>query len=154
MATQQHEIQHLLLEIDKFVSKYYLNQTIKGLILFIALLFFSYLFFTSLAYFFDLSSWIRLTLFIGFILMNLYTVFRWVIFPMLRKFGVIARIDHLAAARLIGELFPDVADRLINTLQLIGQSNEASETIDLLAASIAQKTKQLSLFNFSSAIDL
>jgi hypothetical protein len=74
--------------------------------------------------------------------------------PLAQRFGWMKRMTQLEAAQLIGSMFSDIADRLTNTLQLISQSSSANENLDLLTASIAQKTSQLTVFNFSSAIDL
>ena len=63
-------------------------------------------------------------------------------------------MTQVESASLIGNMFPDISDRLLNTIQLINQSNIANENLDLLTASIAQKTAQLQLFNFSAGIDL
>ena len=63
-------------------------------------------------------------------------------------------MTQVESASLIGNMFPDISDRLLNTIQLIKQSNTANENLELLAASIAQKTAQLQLFNFSAGIDL
>ena len=40
----------LILQIDTFIKKYYVNQMIKGLLLFTGVLLFSYLFYESYCY--------------------------------------------------------------------------------------------------------
>ena len=71
MSSQQTDILNLYAEIEKFADKFYLNRMLKGALIFLAILSVSYLFFSSLAYFFDLQSWIRLCFLIGFIGLNL-----------------------------------------------------------------------------------
>ena len=60
MSKPQDDIQTLYAEIEKFANKFYLNRLLKGSILSLGVFTVSYLFFSSLAYFFELSSWIRL----------------------------------------------------------------------------------------------
>ena len=55
------------------------------------------------------------------------------------------------AARQIGKYFPEVQDKLLNLIQLNRAGNAQSA---LVAATIAQKTKQLSVVRFPIAIDL
>jgi len=154
MSKPQDDIQTLYAEIEKFANKFYLNRLLKGSILSLGVFSVSYLFFSSLAYFFELSSWIRLFFLLAFVALNATVFVRLVFIPLAQRFGWIKRMSQLEAAQLIGSMFSDIADRLTNTLQLISQSSSANENLDLLTASIAQKTSQLSVFNFSSAIDL
>ncbi|MEQ8470245.1 MAG: DUF4175 family protein [Marinoscillum sp.] len=59
-------------------------------------------------------------------------------------------ISDEKAARLIGEHFPDIKDKLLNYLQLSSlKSNESS----LMAAAISQKQEELKVFSFKEAID-
>ena len=154
MSKPQDDIQTLYAEIEKFANKFYLNRLLKGSILSLGVFSVSYLFFSSLAYFFELSSWIRLFFLLAFVALNATVLVRLVFIPLAQRFGWIKRMSQLEAAQLIGSMFSDIADRLTNTLQLISQSSTANENLDLLTASIAQKTSQLTVFNFSSAIDL
>jgi hypothetical protein len=50
-------------------------------------------------------------------------------------------------------MFPEIADRLTNTLQLNREQNGFYASNELLLASIAQKTDQLRVFRFTEAID-
>ena len=154
MESTHSEIEYLRKEIDSFIQKFYLNQLIKGLLLFLGVFSFSYLLLANLAYFADLSSWVRFVFLLLFVGMNAFLLISWILIPLLRKLGFLKRMDHFEAAALIGFLFPDIADRLTNTLQLIEQQKAHDTNLDLLAASIAQKTAQLNLFSFSTAIDL
>jgi len=154
MSKQQDDILNLYAEIEKFVDKFYLNRMVKGGIIALGVFSISYLFFSSAAYFFELMSWIRLCFLIGFIGLNLIVFIRLFLIPFGQYLRIIKRITQVDAASYIGKMFPDISDRLLNTLQLINQSTSANENLDLLTASIAQKTSQLKVFNFSAAIDL
>ena len=150
---EPEEIRRLHKEIDAFTHKFYLNKALRGFILFTALSLTSYLLFTSLAFFFELSSWIKLSFLILFAIMNGFAFLAWVIVPILRRVHVLRTITRIQASQLIGKFFPEIADRLTNTLQLMEASQASTENIELLAASVAQKTKQLRLFQFSKAVD-
>ena len=154
MSSQKPNILNLYAEIEKFADKFYLNRMLKGALIFLGVLSVSYLFFSSCAYFFELQSWIRLCFLVGFIGLNLTVCIRLLLIPCGQYFRIIRRMTQVESASLIGNMFPDISDRLLNTIQLINQSNIANENLDLLTASIAQKTAQLQLFNFSAGIDL
>ncbi|NBP28244.1 MAG: hypothetical protein EBV23_01495 [Flavobacteriia bacterium] len=153
MSDSNSNIAYLEKEIDRFLNKFYLNQSIRGLLIFLALLFFSYLMFSSLAYFLDLHQWVRLFFLCFFLCSNIYVLFRWFFYPLLQSKGVINRKSHLEASFLIGQMFPEIADRLTNTLQLHREQSDFDNSNELLLASIAQKTDQLKIFRFTEAID-
>ncbi|MEO9965840.1 MAG: DUF4175 family protein [Reichenbachiella sp.] len=61
------------------------------------------------------------------------------------------QISDEEAAIIIGRFFPDIKDKLLNTIQL-GKQTSADNT--LAVASIEKRTLEISLFEFSSSIDL
>jgi len=72
---------------------------------------------------------------------------------MMKYFSLGSRISHEQAAGIIGDHFGSVEDKLLNILQLKKQS-EGSSSLDLVNASINQKTEEIKLVPFRSAIDL
>ena len=62
-------------------------------------------------------------------------------------------ISHEQAANIIGEHFVDVKDKLLNVLQLRHQVDQAADK-ELIVASINQKTEDIRLVPFQSAINL
>jgi len=62
-------------------------------------------------------------------------------------------ISHKQAAEIIGKHFPNVQDKLLNTLQLNEQASSQGDN-SLLMASIGQRMNELRPVPFSSAIDL
>lgn len=62
-------------------------------------------------------------------------------------------ISHTQAAEIIGRHFPNVQDKLLNTLQLKNLESQSGDN-SLLEASISQKMSELRPVPFSSAIDL
>ena len=58
------------------------------------------------------------------------------------------------AAKLIGELHPEIKDKLLNTLQLQDQLKLDDKNMALLAASIKKRSLDLSLLSFKKVIKI
>jgi len=142
----------LLEKLEHFIRRYYLNQMIRGGLLIVALLLASYLLVATTAFFGDLSSVWRGILFYSFLLLNGGVLVRLVVLPILRRMGIIKRMSYREAAVLIGEHFPDVKDKLLNTIDLHDLTSDVGST-DLLLASIEQRTFQLQPVPFQQMID-
>ncbi len=138
-------------QLQEYKRKYYVNKLIRGSIFFGAVVLSVYLLFNSIEYTARLSSLWRGVLFFSFLLLFLFILIKWVIDPLVRLYNNKRQISDEEAARQIGTFFPDVQDKLLNLIQL---NNTGSKQGDLLAASIAQKTKNLSVVRFPVAINL
>ncbi|KAA0994016.1 DUF4175 family protein [Dyadobacter aurulentus] len=139
----------LLLRIQEYRQKYYQNQLLKGIIFSVGLLLTVFLFFNTIEYFGRFSSLVRGMLFFGFLAVVVFSIFQWVIQPLIHLSGIRKPISDEDAALQIGQYFPEVGDKLVNTLQLRGLSGAQS---DLIEASIRQKSNQLLIVRFSDAI--
>ncbi len=139
----------LLLRIQEYRQKYYQNMLLKGIILSAALLLTVYLLFNTLEYFGRFSSAVRGTLFFGFLAVIIFSFFQWVIQPIIHLSGLKKPLSDEDAALQIGSYFPEIGDKLVNTLQLRSLSGSQS---DLIEASIRQKSGQLLIVRFSDAI--
>ncbi|WP_215236748.1 DUF4175 family protein [Dyadobacter linearis] len=139
----------LLLRIQEYRQKYYQNQLLKGIIFSVGLLLTVFLFFNTIEYFGRFSSLVRGMLFFGFLAVLAFSIFQWVIQPVIHLSGIRKPISDEDAALQIGQYFPEVGDKLVNTLQLRGLSGMQS---DLIEASIRQKSNQLLIVRFSDAI--
>ncbi|WGH74613.1 DUF4175 family protein [Tenacibaculum tangerinum] len=136
-------------KLQQFSTKFYVNELIKGSILFVSLGLI-YLFFTLfIEYFLWLKPTARTVLFWLFIIVELFLLFRFICFPIFKIVGLQKGISFEEASKIIGNHFPEVQDKLLNVLQL-QQNNQQS---DLLAASIEQKSKELHPVSFNKAID-
>ena len=98
----------------------------------------------------------RTVLFWGFAFLVAVVLLVMVILPLLKLFRLGRIISHEDASRIVGDHFPEVGDKLLNTLQLSGQMNDDShsDNNDLLVASVDQKISELSPIAFTKAIDL
>ncbi|MDX2188331.1 MAG: DUF4175 family protein [Bacteroidota bacterium] len=137
--------------LKEYKKKYYLNRLLKGIIIFASIVLASYYLLTGVAYFSNLYTWVRAILFYSFILAAMISFYYWVAEPCMRLFLLNNQISDEEAANQIGNLLPEVKDKLLNTLQLAKLNSQDS---DLLQASIQRKSQELSLFNFSGTIKL
>src|SRR5690554_4691071 len=143
----------LLNQVDAFIRKYYKNLMIKGVLLFLIILLFTFLIVTGLEFIGRFNSFIRGFLLFSFIGLNSYVFIRYFVIPASKLFSFGKRIDRYQAAEIIGSFFPSVSDKLLNTLQLQDTSATNPKNLELIQASIQQNANQLNAFSFSSAID-
>ena len=144
----------LIKKLDFFIRKYYKNQLIKGIIYCIAILLIFYLLVNLLEYLGRFGSIIRTVIFYSYIVLNLSVIIKYIVVPGLRWFKIGKIISHSQAAEIIGNYFPQINDKLTNTLQLKSLSEINTENSALLEASIEQKTTDLKSVSFASAIDI
>ncbi len=149
MAPFTPAMEGLLLRIQEYRQKYYQNQLLKGIIFSLGLLLTVFLFFNTIEYFGRFSSLVRGMLFFGFLAVLVFSIFQWVVQPLIHLSGLKKPISDEAAALQIGQYFPEIGDKLVNTLQLRSLSGSQS---DLIEASIRQKSNQLLIVRFSDAI--
>lgn len=93
------------------------------------------------------ESW-RLTLFLIFVVVELYLLYRYIAMPLLYLFRIKNGIGNREASLLIGKHFPHVDDKLLNLLEL----SENLHKSDLLMASIEQRSKNLGPVPFADAV--
>ena len=141
---------HIEDKLHQFIRKYYTNELIKGGILFLSLgclYFFITLF---IEYFLWLKPLGRTLLFWLFVFVECYLLFRFVLLPIFKLFGIKKGISYTDSSSIISNHFPKVGDTLLNVLQL----KMSGETSELLMASIEQKSKELQPIPFNTAINL
>ncbi len=143
----------LISKLDKFTRKYYLNQVIRGFLYTTAVVLALFITINLLEHYAYFDSGVRKGLFFGFIATSLLALGYWVLLPLSKYFKLGKRINHEQAATIIGSHFTDVQDRLLNVLQLKKQA-ASSTSMDLINASINQKTEAIKPVPFRSAIDL
>ncbi|MGI9545269.1 MAG: DUF4175 family protein [Cyclobacteriaceae bacterium] len=141
----------LIERLRSFKKKYYANLLIKGAILSGAIIASAYLLINSLEYTLHFGSVIRAVLLFSFIILGGWVLFHWVMDPVFRLFTLNRQISNESAARQIGKFFPEVKDKLLNTLQLHELSHQENS---LIQASIEQRTHELNVIPFRDAINL
>ncbi|MFZ1523672.1 MAG: DUF4175 domain-containing protein, partial [Saprospiraceae bacterium] len=153
MSINNSSYNQLIVKLDQFIRKYYINKLIKGSLITIAIVLAIFLSFTLLEYFFYFSTGVRKFLFYSFLGATIGGFGLWVIDPLTKYFNLGKTISHEDAALIIGDHFTDVKDKLLNILQLKKQET-TEQNMALIEASIAQKTNAIKLVPFKSAIDL
>ncbi len=138
-------------QLKAYKRKYYINKLLKGVILFLAIILTTYLVVSSIEYSARFDSPLRAFLLFSFIGICLFILYKFIIDPLLSLFNAKKQINDEEAARQIGGYFPEIQDKLVNIIQLQRNGELSNE---LIAASIAQRTRDLSIFSFPVAIHL
>ncbi len=143
----------LLDKIESFIKKFYLNKLIQGCLIGSALLIASFLIINSIEYFSWSSSKIRLILLITLITLFSIVICFYFIIPLVNLIRFRKKMSSEQAAILIGKFFPEIKDKLLNTLQLTKEFKNNSDN-ELLLATIEQRTQNLQPIKFSEAVNL
>lgn len=136
-------------KLEAFIRKFYTNEIIKGVFLFIGLGLLYFIFTLLVEHFLWLSTTGRTILFWLFIIVEIFLLIKFIAFPIFKLFKLQKGIDYKEASKIIGNHFSEVGDKLLNFLQL----SDATEQSELLLASIDQKANTLQPIPFSNAID-
>jgi hypothetical protein len=141
--------------LESFIRQYYLNKILRGSIIlglsFILLL----LIFVTIEFFGWFNSATRAMLFYSYLAVNAGMLVYYVLDPLARLTGLRGGITYEGAAKIIGNHFEQVRDKLLNLLQLqeLGNANGPGQSDVLLMAAIAQKETELKPFPFVKAIE-
>lgn len=143
----------LIEKIERFARKFYLNRLIQGVLVGLVLWIVFYLILNGLEYF----SWFppkgRFVLFLVLMLGSVFVLGYYFLIPLLHLIRFRKMMSVEQAAILIGRFFPEIQDKLLNTLQL-SQAFQDEKSNSLLVAAIEQRTQSLSPVRFSDAVDL
>lgn len=151
MQKDTETYQLLLQNIRSFKIKFLQNKLIKGVLISVSISMLAYITVTTLEHFNRFDTTGRFVLFLFFCGTLLFFLVKDVLLPIKELVLLNKSISDQQASQIIGTHFPEIADKLINTLQLIELKSDVS---DLIEASIKQRSKQLNTFNFSSAVDI
>ncbi len=142
----------VLNQVDRFIKKYYRNEMLKGSIWVLGTLLLSLLLVSGLEYIGRFNGYVRAFLFFSFLAINLVLLIQFIVRPLLKFLSFGKRISNYQASVIIGKFFPQISDRLLNTIQLKEDGTEAN--LEIISASIRQKSKELSVFDFTKAVQL
>ena len=160
----------LIEKIEGFTRKYYLNRLIQGVLVGAVLWIVFYLLINGLEYF----SWFppkgRFVLFLFLLAGSAFVLVYYFLIPLFNLIRFRKKMSVEQASVMIGKFFPEIKDKLLNTIQLSkqmenkggpsrpstgsGTSSGAYADNDLLAATIEQRSARLSPIRFSDAVDL
>lgn len=136
-------------KLQEFIKKYYFNELIKGLLLFFAIGVLYLIFTLFVEYFLWLKPIGRSLLFWLFVSIEVALFVGYIIFPIIKLMGLKKGITEVEAAKIIGNHFHEVKDKLLNMLQL----KDIQQNSELIEASIEQKSKEMQLIPFKMAVD-
>ena len=143
----------LIGKIERFVKKFYLNRLIQGVLVGAVLWIVFYLLVNGLEYF----SWFppkgRFVLFLFLMAGSAFVAVYYFFIPLVNLIRFRKKMSVEKAALLIGKFFPDIQDKLLNTIQLTNDF-ESDKDNELLLATIEQRTESLSPVKFTDAVDL
>lgn len=145
-------IQLIYFRLSQFIKTFYLQKIALGILKTVLVCGSLYLVFTNIEYHFYLSQFTRALIFWGFILVSILMSLLLILKPFFDYLNHKKRLGQKEAAKLIGQHFPEISDKLLNMLELDEMHHSKQENM-LIEASINQKTKQLQLYKFQKAID-
>src|SRR5690625_2953839 len=108
--------QEIIQKLDTFIRKYYASKLIKRILLFIELKLFLFLAFNVLESQFSFSSATRKILFYSSLGVLLFTFAIWIATPLIKSFKLGSVLSHDEAAKIVGDHFPEVKDKLLNKI--------------------------------------
>lgn len=146
--------EHLIHNLDAFIRKYYLNHLIRGALITLAVILGTYVAYNLLEALFYFGTGVRKLLLGSFAGISAASLGRFVLWPVAQYFRLGRVISHEQAARIVGQHFRPVEDKLLNLLQLKQQADITPGSAELLLAGIDQKTREIELVPFKSAVDL
>ena len=144
----------LVSQIDAFIRKYYTNEIVKGIFYFLGILIFSYLFVSILEYLGRFNSIFRAFFLFSFLSFNTFILVKYILIPLANLFSFGNRINRNQASEIIGKFFPSISDRLKNTLQLNDLLLSQEGNIELLNATVYQRSQELNTVPFVGAIEI
>ena len=143
----------LIGKIEGFTRKYYLNRLIQGVLVGAVLWIVFYLLINGLEYF----SWFppkgRFVLFLFLLAGSTFVLVYYFLIPFVNLIRFRKKMSVEQASVLIGKFFPEIKDKLLNTIQLSNQMDSDADNA-LLAATIEQRSARLSPIRFTDAVDL
>ena len=144
----------LITKLDAFIRKFYKDRLIRGVLYSVGMLVGFFLIAALLEYAGHFGTAARTTLFWGTLVAAAVVIIRFIAFPVVKLFHLGPMISHEEAARIVGKHFNEVQDKLLNTLQLRGMASTQPQQHELIAAAIAQRSRELGPVPFANAIDL
>jgi hypothetical protein len=148
------EYEVLIGRIEKFVKKYYTNELYKGLIYGSFLLSVLFLVLNSIEYFAYFRTGVRFFFFYLYISVLLFVLVKFILLPVYQIIRFRKEMSYEEAARIIGAHFPEVDDKLLNTLQLRSERKHSEGSLSLLEAGIDQRIRQLNPIPFAHAVSI
>ena len=136
-------------KLNQFIRKHYINQLVKGVVFTLLGLIVFFILIALLEHYIKFDVALRTFLFWLYIALNTAIAFKYLFIPILKLLNFRKGINYKDAAKILGEHFSEINDKLTNILEL----NEMSRDNELISASIEQKTLEISPVPILNAIN-
>ena len=123
---KQSDSQILLDKINSFIRKFYLNRLIQGALIGALLLIAVFLLINTAEFLSWFSGDIRFYLFILLVIAASLLIASFFIIPLINLIRFRKKMSKEEAAVIIGRFFPEIKDKLLNTLQLVTENSMSS----------------------------
>ncbi|HEX8609269.1 MAG TPA: DUF4175 family protein, partial [Pedobacter sp.] len=144
----------LVSKINEFTQKFYLNKLLRGTIYALSCMLGLFLLLFLFTYYSNPGIGLKTFLFFSYVCVSGLLIYFWVIVPGLSYLSLRKKLTLDEAAKLIGNHFFNVKDKLLNTLQLKALADKSPENSMLILAGIDQKITELKPVPFTQAIRL
>jgi len=138
-------------KLNSYISKFYLYQLIRGLLLFILLFVVYYSFVSALEYFNYFNPTVKLSILVVTLFFTAFIFIFFLLIPAIKLLGVGRRLTYYDVSTQLSKTYPEIKDKLINIVELENESASVYSS-ELKKASIDQKINELSIFKFSESI--
>lgn len=140
-------------KIRDFLKQFYLNKLYRGIVYLVIILLSVFIIFSLFEYFSYSNTTVRAILFFSFIALSLATIIAYLIIPVCKIAGLGKQLTNDEIAKIIGEHFQEIDDKLLNLFDLQKQLESGNyQSYDLLSAAIDTKIEKLKPFSFVQAI--
>ncbi len=154
MGSESKYYLELLKKLEGFIRKDYLQFLLFGIQAFIAAVLLNFTFYSFLELIANFNSIVRTVLFILFILLALGLLFFFLVKPILKYVSTIRKETYFDAAVKVGTNFPEVKDELLNSMQLVSESEKVNlYSPNLIEASFKKVYERVKNLNFQSIIN-
>ena len=138
-------------KITEYKRKYYLNKLIRNILISLLLVILYWGISSAGTFGLNLNGTVRAILFFVSIVLILAVFSVGIAYPLWQIIGKGRQVSDEQIASDIGKYFPEIEDKLLNTIQLSIQNAQANS---LVAASIDKRIQSLKVIPFAQAIDL
>lgn len=147
------KIQILNDKIRNFLKKYYLNKLYKGIVFFVIIVLATFIAFSLFEYFSYSNTIVRSVLFYSFIALAAGIGVAYILIPALKIGGLGKQLTNEEIAKIIGDHFEQIDDKLLNLFELQKQMERGDYvSYDLLSAAIDSKIDSFKAYSFVQAI--
>jgi len=154
MGNESKYYLELLKKLEGFIRKDYLQFLLFGIQAFIAAVLINFTFYSFLEWIANFNSTVRTILIIIFFLMVLVLLVFFLVRPILKYIGSIRKETYFDAAVKVGKNFREVNDELINSMQLVSESEKQKlYSSNLIEASFKKVYERVKDLNFQSIIN-